>query len=1347
MPERYIDFVMLKTIARKIVQQLVTLAVILLILYAALLSLGRQLIPAVADYKPIVEAWLRDVTGVAVSIESLTGRFDRFNPVLEVNGLRLLVPVARDAADGGSAEPEVALEFGHATLAIDVGRSVLFRRWELQDFVVEDLDAHVLQQADGEWQLRGMNRAGPGLAAADIYRSLLQVSRLELRNVGITLQPANGELVRIGNSAVVVQNQGSQHFFHIDADLDPLTEPVLVSVEVRGNRLDAINGRVHLSLPSADYSTIFSTVTPAGSRLDGFDGAMEAWLEIADGAIAGATVVSDVRQLTWSPGAAAAVRMESFSGLARWQQDDRGWSLSLNRFQGLVDGRAWQPADYHVEVRDRRLSVFAQQLDLEAAMHLGSVLGVLNESAQSQLTAYGLRGELHNLAFTMPLPADTTGSLRASTNLRDVAVNSVNRSPSMTGISGYLEASYDFADRRVRGRAEVASDSFSINIPSVFTDTWQYDEVLGALDFQVDAGAARRVHLVSNVVRARSDLVNGRAQFESDLITHADGSKFSNFTLLVGATDVDGSRKTPYLPSAPGQRQSLLDTMRWLDGALIDARVDQAGVIFRGSVLPGSAPAEKTFQSFYDFRQGHLRYQPQWPDLVDAAGRVLVNDRESDIVVSTGASAGLQLTTAVGSVRPQADGELRLQVAASVSGPTQSAVDFLATAPLGLGLDQVMTSWQADGEVTAELELQIPLNRPGQAPGVSVAATLDNNDLAMPDFDLRFAGLQGSVNYSSSEGLHDSLLEADFFGSRAEIRLQSLASDGGGLESTVRVSGHSTAADIHAWPGQSQFVRNLLSLSDGEFDYVAELRLPGNEREAMLRIDTDLEGVALNLPQPLGKANNQRRALHIELGVGSDPRPLSIQYGADLNARMHLQEGRITSGVAWLGTLPGVADPWVPRGTRPGLEVRGNLDDFRVTEWISLLSAWSGQQASAANFGEAVAMVNLDVGNLDLFGERLPLVSVTMQQLEGEDFLTVGLDGTEVAGSVLIPFGGNEPIEAYLSYLRLPGEAPPPEPAAEGTADQTAPVPTERVDPLAGIDPRRFPRLRFHTGAFSIGERDYGQGQFTLEPTADGAVFSDLVGNFRGLQLGLAGNPPPTLRWQYDGRDHHSYLTGIITAGDLADVLSRNGYAASLESRAARFDTSLDWPGSPAFFSAAGLSGQVQLNVRNGRFLQRGGGSGALKLISILNFDAIMRRARFSDDLLRRGLAYDEINGNLTLANGIVNINDRLIMSGPSSVYQIAGQLDLVQQTINGEMYLTLPVSDNIPWLGLLTANIPLAIGAYLFERIFGDQVDNLTSAQYTLQGPWEGLEPQFKQAFGTLPAADATPTAAPPAL
>tara|TARA_B100001540_G_scaffold206029_1_gene181456 strand:- start:273 stop:1034 length:762 start_codon:yes stop_codon:yes gene_type:complete len=224
----------------------------------------------------------------------------------------------------------------------------------------------------------------------------------------------------------------------------------------------------------------------------------------------------------------------------------------------------------------------------------------------------------------------------------------------------------------------------------------------------------------------------------------------------------------------------------------------------------------------------------------------------------------------------------------------------------------------------------------------------------------------------------------------------------------------------------------------------------------------------------------------------------------------------------------------------------------------------------------------------------------------------------------------------------------------------------------------------------------------------------------------------PSFTWSYDGIEHSSALTGILYADDMADVLKLNGYAASIESEDAIFFTDVTWPGSPAYFAGSRLSGKVDLDIDNGRFQQGSGGQGALRLISILNFDAIMRRARLSDDFVRTGFAYDEIEAELTLRDGQVQIEDRLVISGPSSLYQITGELDLKDETIMGEMFVTLPLSDNIPWLGLLTANLPLAVGAYLFDQIFGNQVDSLTSAVYTLNGPWEGLEPEFKQAFGS---------------
>ncbi|MEX2130687.1 MAG: AsmA-like C-terminal region-containing protein, partial [Pseudohongiellaceae bacterium] len=1334
--------------------QLILLAVLLLILFAAFLSIGRQFIPAVSNYKTQVEGWLFDITGVPIAIDSLTGRFEGFNPVLEVTGLRLLVPIEDDPASDALPEPEVALEFDHATLIFNVGRSLLLRRWELENFVVERMEASAVQAQNGEWQLRGVGSAGPVLGLDDIYRTLLQVSRLELRDLTVNLSGASGVTTKLQNGLAIIQNRGDEHFFHINANRESDREQILLSMEVTGSDLQQVNGRIHLRVPEADYSDVLAGMELGDTRLDQMAGGGNIWLDLDNGQLNGVTVVGDINRIALTPDQSEQVVVEALSARTMWTRtrDSGAWTLTINGLEFTWQQRQWPDSDYFLNYSgDNALLLHAQQLDLGLASDLSASLGLTAATLQQQLSSYQPLGRLSNISLYYPLQADTENDFELTANLHDVALGSVRNSPTMSGVSGYLQAAYDFQQQQVHGRVEVASENLSINIPSVFVDNWQYDQVNGALDFQVDIGETRRVHLVSGVIHARSDIVDGHVQFESDLVTYNDGRQRSAFSLLVGARDVKGNQKTPYLPSAPNLKSPLLNTMKWLDAALIDASVSQAGVIYRGSVLPTAVEAEKTFHSFYDFSNAHLRYQEIWPDLTALDGRILVRDKEADIAVRSGITAAMDLGETRGTIRSLNGNELWLEVEGEVQGQLQAAVNFLAAAPLNLGLDQIIDGWQATGEVTAGLRLKVPLSVPLTAPlpqtHVEVAARLEQNDLLIPDLQLQFSGLTGNINYTTGLGLHDSAMRAHFFAAPAQISLQSIASDTGGMKNTVSVIGVADSAVLAAWPRQSEFVRNLLGLSEGTVNYQARLNLPGGNEGVSLVIDSDLQGVRVNLPQPLGKSATQRRPLHIEMGIGPGPQPLSINLGADLTGRMLLQDGNVVAGVVYLGTVPGIADPWTPSREKPGMEVRGNLDNFVVSEWLDLLENYAGQESPAAAFRDSIATVNLDVGTLDLFGQQLPLINVEIQHLDRTEFWSVGLNSDAVAGTVLIPFAEDEYIEAYLAYLRLPGSDSAGQAAAETAIAEPEDELLPRIDPLAMLDPRRFPRLKFHTGSFQIGERDYGLGQFTLDPTMEGAEFTDLAGNFRGLQLGLPGNEPPRFRWQYDGSQHHSYLTGIVTARDLADVLSNNGYAASLESSSARFDASLDWPGSPAYFSAAGLSGQVQLAVRDGRFLQRGGGSGALKLISILNFDAIMRRARFSDDLLRRGLAYDDITGDLTLQNGIVTINDRLIISGPSSVYQITGQLDLVQQTINGEMYLTLPLSDNIPWLGLLTANIPLAIGAYLFERIFGEQMDNLTSAQYTLIGPWEGLEPQFKEAFGSPKSATTAAPAIPPAL
>jgi uncharacterized protein YhdP len=393
------------------------------------------------------------------------------------------------------------------------------------------------------------------------------------------------------------------------------------------------------------------------------------------------------------------------------------------------------------------------------------------------------------------------------------------------------------------------------------------------------------------------------------------------------------------------------------------------------------------------------------------------------------------------------------------------------------------------------------------------------------------------------------------------------------------------------------------------------------------------------------------------------------------------------------------------------------------------------------------------LGELTVAGEVFDELTLNVRR-EDQAFV-LAVQSQDVSGTLAYPVNGSAPWQVNLDYLHL-GEAPavpaedveePPVLIAEAVSEEqlfqdlqdlpSVEFELPREDPLYALDPRTFPSMQLTVGHFTVNGSDFGQWQFTLSSDGSGAVFRDLQVSARGLMVG-SESAPAEFRWIYDGQNHRSVLNGQLTATDLAPVLSAYGYAPSLQSTSAVFDSRLHWDGSPAYFSALGLSGDLDIKISSGRFQQRVGvANSALRLISIINFDAVIRRLRFSDDFLRSGLSYDEIVGQVNLSDGIVTIKDRLQIIGPASLFQVSGILDLAEQTIDANLFITLPVSENIPWLSGLAVlnnliNWQLAIGVFLFDQIFGEQVDNLTSAQYTLQGPWDGVEPVLYQVFGS---------------
>lgn len=204
-----------------------------------------------------------------------------------------------------------------------------------------------------------------------------------------------------------------------------------------------------------------------------------------------------------------------------------------------------------------------------------------------------------------------------------------------------------------------------------------------------------------------------------------------------------------------------------------------------------------------------------------------------------------------------------------------------------------------------------------------------------------------------------------------------------------------------------------------------------------------------------------------------------------------------------------------------------------------------------------------------------------------------------------------------------------------------------------------------------------------------------------------------------------------MSGSNLADVLLAWGFAPSTTSESFRLDVDGSWPGSPAWFALSRYSGTLEPRLRKGQFVELEGGTQALRVFGLLNFNSIGRRLRLDfSDLFGKGYSYDRLTGSLVARDGVYRTEKAVTVSGPSSNLELSGTLDMVADRIDAKLLVTLPVSNNLP-LAALIVGAPAVGGAlFVFDKLLGDRVARFASVQYNVEGPWQSPRITFDKPF-----------------
>ena len=1173
----------------------------------------------------------------------------------------------------GRDEASVALAGG--SLRIDVPESLAGRTLQVSRLELSGLNLDALLTDDGRIEVRGF-RSGAGLELGEWLETFLpNVQRVLLRDSRLTLETPAGLLALTLDVALDRRGNARQ----LQARLHGRELDVALRAEGVGNPLNpqSWTGDLFVDAGSPNLKAFDElwTLLNWPFSMEG-DASVQFWLARAGGA-SSATVRVDAEDLRLEERSGAwALPIDALAFEAALSQRSRHWSLVTEDFHVEREGQVvdLDRAQFDWWGQALRMRMTDLELDDLPAL-LGAAPGV-PESLRAALPDLAPRGHLDALELRLDDLSRPAESWHLRSALDGVAIGSWRNGPALEGVRGYLDLG------PAGGSLLLDSDDLTTLYPKVYRQKQVYNDAVGELRLTWDR---ELLEVSSGLLRLRGD--EGEARGLLGLTVPLQPSDIGiELELLIGLQDSDAAYRDRYLPYK--LRPQLL---AWLERSIVAADVNSAGFVWRGSTRPDQK-LHRTLQLFLDVANAELEYDPPWPRLEDLAATLWIDDARTYAAASSATSAGAELSNLAVSVVP-VGGPVRLTVSGEVAGDASSAQVLLADSPLATLTDGVFAEWSFAGPMVGDLTVAAELGGDGSAPFVDLHLGLDGVSTNVVQASLPISQLTGDLHYRSDRGFVGSRVAFNALGGSGDLEV--LATPDRSLD--LRITSEFDAGAVRTWLDLP-----FLAFADGRSTMSGNL-LIDDAGSASLGLESDLLGVSLDAPQPF--AQGPERALHlfVDLELQSDPQ-INLALGERLeaalefrSASLHRMAARVGGGTPDLGAC----DQRYCLG--------GRISTLDISKWMGFQERYFGlDNLVKSDAGEpqtpdfTYRIDSLQVGELAI--DDRPLGTARLD-LWGVNQLWQGaVEAPWVQGSLTREGGSLDLLIERLDLDSFGGDDPV---ALEEFIDL---LPSMRVDVLD----------------LYSGERRLGAVGFDLESRPDeGALYA---ANVRGQlwEARLDDPYPGLLRWSTTGTGEQTEIEFDPGFDDFGSVIAAAGYAPSLESERGRASVRLRWPGPPSEFAATLAMGSIDLSARSGRVLESR--PGPLALIGFLNFAEILRGLSMTY-VFESGIPFETADAELYLHGGTVEVID-LQIDGAASAFAFTGVSDLELGEVDGELVVTLPVANNLPWVAALAGGIPVAAGVFVVSKVFEKQVNRMSSAVYGVSGDIEAPEVEFRRLF-----------------
>jgi len=1230
---------------------------------AVVLGLRYWLLPNIAQYSGFIEQAVSRTIGERVTIGAIRAGWQGLRPELDLTDFKIY-----------DREGRVALSLPVVETTVS-WTSFAFGSLRFHSLAFEQPDLEIRRDAEGRIYVAGMelrdDRAGP-----DISIWLLSQREIVVRNASVTWDDEQRAAPRLELSGVTfaLRNRGALHRFGLRAQVRAeLASTLDLRGELRGGsvgRLQDWTGRLFAELDYTDLAA-WQRWIDYPLEINSGKGGIRVWLglsggrlneAVADVALAGVSTRLSrdlpLLGLDYLEGRLGAKRLgNGFEVLGKRLSLKSGGEVALAPADFDV---RWEPASAD---RPQRGELQANALELEPLAHLAEFLPLPRQLRQ-RLADLAPRGGVFDLKLAWDGEPDRPGHYSVRGRFSNLGARAAEHIPAFSGLTGHVEANEN------GGNVSLVSARTNVDLPGILPGG---GASLDTLSGQIAWLAARDgLELkFSNVALANR---NFAGVLFGSFATRRDGPGIIDLT--GSFSRVEGRSVQDYIPRLPAK------VVDYLRSSVQSGQGHDVRLRLKGDLrdFPFDDPKKGSFQVVGKVSGVNFDYAKAWPRLEGVSGELVFEGRQMRIFASKGAVLGARIANVKATIPDLFHDNEVLTVEGQADGPTSEFLRFVAVSPVTGFIDGFTQDMRATGNGRLQLRLELPIRRLGQSRVTGSFQIAGNQVVIDPDVP-PLTQVGGRIDFTES-GINARNLGGQFLGGPAVISAATQA-DGTVL---VTTQGNATMAGV----------RRLIDLPlqdrmSGNTAWRGSMSIKG--RAFDLAVESNLQGVALDLPPPLGKTAAESMAFRLERTNNAQSEALrrfQVQRIPPRGDAVMLTIGSAVNGVivrAREGERLAVAraalglNERAPAPDRPGIVAAGSLPYLDLDRWRTLF----GSDDVAPTLPAAL---NVRIGVLDVEGKRVN--ELTLRATRSAAVWTASVSAREMTGDITWRPEGQGRVIARLGHFTVPESTP-------GAILEARPS-------------RELPALDIIADDFVMGEKKLGKLELVAVNQARDWRIEKLVLTTAESTLSAEGY------WQSWAARPSTSVNVKLDVSDAGKYLDRMGYPGTMRGGHARLEGKLAWAGSPQEIDYPTLMGNVTLRVEKGQFLRADPGVakllGILSLQSLLTFDL--------RDLFREGFVFDAIASNASITKGVLTTRD-FDMRGAAARVGMTGDIDLTHETQNLRLRVVPALGDSAATAAtlLLKINPVTGLGALIAQRILKDPLGQIFSLQYTVTGTW----------------------------